>query len=357
MTAQLAKDKHMVKPKRYRTAVLLCLLLTGFGETAAVYGQIVKKVGTSSAAFLRIPVGVKGVAMGSAFTSIADDGSALFWNPGNISRSDRPTLFVHHSPWLPGLDFNYLGFLLPVRRLGVFGVEVVSLASQEMDITTPEAPMGMGETFSAASTAVGIAYARSLTNRFSIGAAVKFINERIYNTNAAGVAFDVGTLFLTPFRDVRFGVSICNIGTRMQMGGEDLNTYVDVAPTQEGNNDNIVSQLKTDRFDLPIVMRIGLSWDRKITSGSRITVACDGVNPNDDSPYLNAGTEFAAFNELLVLRGGYNELFLADREKGLTLGAGFKIPRFAEMDLTLGYAYQEFHYLGAVNHFSMQIAF
>jgi len=330
--------------------ILLCMNLQ-------IYGQEVKKVGTSSAAFLRIPVGAKGVAMGSAYTSIADDGSAMFWNPGNITNQSKRTLFVHHSSWLPGLDYIYVGFSLPVRSLGVFGINIVSLKSEEMDITTPEAPMGTGETFTAASTAVGLAYARNLTDRFSIGANFKYIQERIFHCSATGFAFDVGTMFITPFRNIRFGVSISNVGTPMRMSGEDLNSYVDVAPTQEGNNDNIVAELKTDRFDLPIIMRMGISWDWWLSKGSRFTFACDGVNPNDNAQSLNLGVEFATFKESFVLRGGFNELFLEDREKGLTLGAGLNIPLPDYLTLTVSYAYQDFRYLGGVNHITIEITF
>lgn len=320
------------------------------------FSQEVKKVGTSSAAFLRIPVGARGIAMGSAFTAIADDGSALFWNPGNLANLSKHNLYIHHSDWLPGLDFNYLGFSAPIRNRGVVGISVVSLKSEEMDITTPEAPMGTGETFTAVNTAIGVAYARQLTDRFSIGANFKYINERIFHCSASGFAFDVGTLFITPFRDIRLGVNVSNIGTSMRMMGEDLNSYVDVAPAQEGNNDAIVAELKTDYFNLPIIMRIGLAWDLWVAPGSRLTLACDGVNPNDNTQSLNIGIEFATFNELLVLRGGFNELFLDDREKGLTLGAGLHVP-VSYIDLVVGYAYQDFRYLGGVNHISIEMEF
>jgi hypothetical protein len=94
--------------------ILLCI-------NSQTYGQDVKKIGTSSAAFLQIPVGAKSIAMGSAFTAIADDGSAMFWNPGNLARLSKHTLFVHHSPWLPGLGYYYAGLSLPVESWGVFG--------------------------------------------------------------------------------------------------------------------------------------------------------------------------------------------------------------------------------------------
>src|SRR5574341_369189 len=248
-----------INPHRRRLLVYTSITFILLGMDFRAHGQDVKKIGTSSAAFLQIPVGAKSVAMGSAFTAIADDGSAMFWNPGNLAAQSKHTLFVHHSPWLPGLGYYYAGLSLPVESWGVFGINVVSLKSDEMDITTLEAPMGTGETFTAASTAVGIAFARRLTDRFSIGANFKYINEKIFHSNATGFAFDMGTMFITPFRDVRLGVSVSNMGTSLQMDGEDLNTYVDVAPTQKGNNDNIVAKLKTDPFDLPIVMRIGLA--------------------------------------------------------------------------------------------------
>ena len=349
----------MKKIKTHRLKILIYSYIVFFmlRMNVQIYGQEVKKVGTSAAAFLRIPVGAKGIAMGSAFTAIADDGSAMFWNPGNSAKQSKRTLFVHHSPWLPGLDFNYVGFSLPLQSLGVLGINIVSLKSEEMDITTPEAPMGTGETFTAASTAVGIVFARSLTDRFSIGANFKYIQERIFHSSATGFAFDVGTMFITPFRNVRFGVSVSNIGTRMQMNGEDLNSYVDVAPTQEGNNENIVAELKTDRFDLPIIMRLGISYDLRLSEGSRFTFACDGVNPNDNAQSLNLGLEFAAFRESIVLRGGFNELFLEDREKGLTLGAGLKLPSITNLNLEIDYAYQDFEYLGGVNHVSIELTF
>ncbi|MDZ7373130.1 MAG: PorV/PorQ family protein [candidate division KSB1 bacterium] len=335
-------------------ALAVGLSLWAAGTTRA---QQVKKVGTTAAAFLRIPVGAKAVAMGSAFSSLADDGSALFWNPGAAALLSRRTLFVHHSPWLPGLDYTYVAFALPVARIGVGGISVTSLRTEEMEVTTPEAQMGTGETFTAASTAIGFTFASSLTDRFSIGGSVKYVTERIFHSSAGGVAFDVGTLFVTPFRGVRFGMSVSNVGTKMQIRGEDLNSYVDIAPSQEGNNDEIVAELKTDRFDLPIVLRLGVSWDWRLAPGTVLTLAVDGVNPNDNAHYVNVGAQVAALDNVVFLWGGFNELFLPDREKGPTFGAGLRLPSPSRTRLCLAYAYQDFRYLGPVSHFSIEIAF
>ncbi len=337
----------------------ICLnsILYLFIICTVIYGETIKKIGTSSAVFLRIPAGAKGISMGSAFTSIADDGSAMFWNPGNITAQSKTVLFLHYSPWLPGLNYNYFGFALPVETIGVVGVNIVSLRTDEIEITTVDAEMGTGETYTAASTAIGITYAKKLTDRFSIGGNVKYISERIFNTNTTGLAFDIGTMFETPFKNIRLGVSISNIGTDMRINGEDLNSYVDVAPGQKGNNDNIVAQMKTDAFALPIIMRIGLSWDLMLSKESRLTFACDGNNPNDNAQSLNVGMEFAPLRDILFIRAGYNELFLEDAEKGLTLGAGLNLNTLAYFDLSFSYAYQGFKYLGDVNHMSIELKF
>jgi hypothetical protein len=74
------------KPHTLISLMLVILLLV---TTAKSYSQEVKKVGTSSAAFLKIPVGSRGASMGSAFVSLADDPSALYWNPGGLSRNQN----------------------------------------------------------------------------------------------------------------------------------------------------------------------------------------------------------------------------------------------------------------------------
>jgi len=334
------------------TALLLfCFVL----DEAA--GKEVKKVGTSAAAFLRIPVGARGAALGGAVVSTVNDPSAMFWNPGGLARQSKYSLMVDHSPWLPGLDFNYVGLVIPASSFGTIGINITSLSTQEMDITTPANPEGTGETFDASFTAVGVSYSRHLTESFSIGGTFKYINERIYNSNATGFAFDIGTIYDTPYEGVRLGFSISNIGTKMRMMGEDLNVRVDIAPTTKGNNQSIVGQLKTDEFDMPLIMRVGLSWDIINSGKNRLTAGVDGINPNDNAQSVNAGAEYALFNEMFVLRAGYTDLFLKDSQKGLALGAGFNTKIAGSLGLGAEYAFQEFEYLGNVNRFTLTLTF
>ncbi len=339
--------------------IILFLMIAAFALGAVnleLAAQDVKKVGTSAAIFLRIPVGTRGAAMGSAFVSIADDATAMFWNPSGIARLEKKAVFVDHTPWLPGLTFNYFGVVLPFESAGSVGFNVTTLGTDDMDITTVEQPDGTGETFSARSLAVGVTYARNLTDRFSIGGNVKFIHESILNSSAIGLAFDVGTIYDTPFPGVRLGVSISNFGTNLKIDGDDLNVRVDIDPSKEGDNQSIVGRLRTDDHEPPLIMRVGLSWDAFATSSNRLTFAVDGLNPNDDAQSLNVGGEYALFGETLILRGGFNDLFLDDREKGLTLGVGLNF-KTSGVEFSGGYAFQDFKHLDAVNRFSLELRF
>jgi hypothetical protein len=183
------------------------------------------------------------------------------------------------------------------------------------------------------------------------------VNERILNTTSAGVAFDVGTIYTTPFAGIRLGASILNFGTKLRMEGEDLNVRVDIAPGQEGNNQSVVGQLVTDEFDMPLIMRIGLSWDAMNSEGVRLTAAADALNPNDNANSVNAGLELALLREKVTLRGGFNDLFLGEGTRGLTLGAGLNLIVNGNLGLSANYAYQDIEFFSTVNRFSLSLSF
>ena len=69
------------------------------------------------------------------------------------------------------------------------------------------------------------------------------------------------------------------------------------------------------------------------------------------------GAGLAFYKELFILRGGFNELFLEDREKGLTLGTCFNLKISGNVMLNAGYAYQYFEHLSNVNRYSLTIVF
>jgi len=316
----------------------------------------VTKVGTTAAGFLSIDVGARAVSMGGAFVAVAEDATAMYWNASGIARIEKYTLLFHHTKWLADVSHNYMGVILPVQSIGSFGVNITSLTMDDMERTTISNPEGTGEYFSAGSYALGLCFARNLTDRFAIGFNVKYINEQIYHSAASSVAFDVGTIFNTQFYGLKIGMSITNYGSKMQMQGKDMLTQVDVNEQVAGDNENINAYLKTDEFDLPLLFRVGVAIDvLKDSENSNLLLAVDALHPNNDTESLNIGAEYV-YNNMLFLRGGYNTLFAKDSESGMALGAGLSI-NAGNTSVMFDYAYHDFGILNDVQIFSVGLAF
>ncbi len=329
-------------------------ILTALCLSLPVFGQVTK-VGTTAAAFLKIANGARSQAMGGAFVSVANDVTALYWNVAGVAQLTSPELSFTHSEWLQEINYDNLAVALPLGSAGVFGVSFTAMTMDEMEQTTELQPEGTGLLFDAGSYSANISFARQLTDKFMIGFTGKYVRENIWNSSASAVGLDVGTLFETPFNGMRLGMSINNFGTKMQMDGDDLLTQVDPDPSRSGNNENISARYLTDRFDMPLVFRVGLSMELVKSEQNRLTVAVDALHPNDNAESMNFGAEYA-FNEMFFLRGGYQSLFLEDSEEGFTAGAGI-YTRVPGLTFKLDYAYQDFGMLDNVQMFTVRLSF
>ncbi len=329
--------------------------------TCLVQGMVfsqVTKTGTTAAKFLSIGIGARANALGGAFTSIANDASALYWNPaGAASLEDFEAMFTYTALY-KGLDINlnYMAVVIPAGDAGSFGASVTVMDFGQMDVTTEFFPEGTGEKFTAGSYAFALTYARNITSDFSAGISVKYVLENIFNSSASGVAFDVGTVFKTPFYGIKFSSMISNYGSKLQISGEDLLIRYDSDPNVAGNNETVDAYYKTDKFELPLRLQIGLSKDIQFLREQRFTIAVDAAHPNDNSEYLNIGGELAFLNNMVMVRGGYKGLFLDDNQEGLTLGAGihYELGVFA---VGFDYSYQDFELLDYIHSFGVSIKF
>jgi len=331
--------------------VLLALVVS-----VSAYGSGVTKVGTTAAGFLNIDVGAKAVGMGGAYVAVSEDAGSMYWNPSGVARLGGAEAFFCNTRWIADVQFNYAGFAVPLGNLGTVGANAAFLSMDDMERTTIDYPDGTGETFGAGSYAMGLCYARNLTDRFSIGFNLKYINESIYHCSSQGMALDVGTLFDTNFSGLKIGMSISNFGTKMKMDGRDLLVQKDIDELVSGNNSAINAVLKTDEYDLPLMFRVGVSMDvLKGMGNSHLILAVDALHPNNDVEYVNVGCEYR-FGNLFSLRGGYRSLFAQDAEAGVTFGGGVST-RIAGLPMVrIDYGYMDFGILKNVQMFTLGLS-
>lgn len=340
-------------PMKIFKQVLLVMLLSGLALPAL--GQGTSKVGTSAAQFLRLPVGARSAAMGGAVTGDIADASSMFWNPAGLADINDYTVMVEYADWFVDVNHNYLGVVLPSKH-GNFGLNVVALNMGEMEETTYDFPEGTGRTFSAYSVAIGASYAHYLMKDFRMGVNLKFVNETIMNSSAQTFAFDIGTLYKLPFLGLRFGVSVTNVGGKMQMDGDDLIIPVDLDEEGRGNYEPD-AKLATRAYPLPLRLKVGFAWDAVKNENTRVTLTLDGNSPSDNTQSVSVGTEIGLLDDLVMLRGGLPNLGQEDRTDEFTTGIGIKYPINENLKVNVGYAFQKFKYLDYVNRMTLSVQF
>jgi len=316
-----------MKVIRLVAPLALLALLAG---SAAEGAKSFPKVGTLDGQFLKIPVGARPTAMGGAFVAVADDANAIYWNPAGLARLEGSVVSFNYSTWpadvsmATGAYVFHLGFLP-----GMLAINARGLYMSRMDRTTVYQPDGDGTTFDAGYSSFGLSYARSLTDKFSVGGTISLVHGSLDDLSSDAISFDLGTIYDTGFRSLRIGMAIFNMGTEL--------SYL---PDGESSK-------------IPITFRVGAAIDVVQKTESRLTLAGDFSHPPDNVERMNAGAEYA-FKDFLYFRGGYN--FSYDSETW-TGGMGVEFPTSLSSETKFDYSYTNLSDLGGTHRFSLEIDF
>lgn len=316
----------------------------------------VSKRGTTAATFLSIGQGTRATGMGSAFVALADDPSALYWNPAGIAKVDGVGFIVDHTMWIADVDYNFLGITYNLGDFGCLGISFTTSNFGDMKVTTIEAPNGTGETFTANDASFSVAWAIQLTDNFAIGFNPKFVYQSIWKTSSTAIAIDLGVQYVTPFDGIVLGMSISNFGTKMQLEGNSALVLYDPDPSSTGNNGNIPAYLQTDAWELPLNFRVGVAYEPLKIDQHKISLAVDALHLSDNYESVNAGGEYT-FDDFFSLRAGYKSMFLTDSEESFSFGAGIKQYLLGNVSVQFDYAYQDFGRLNNIQKFSLSINF
>jgi hypothetical protein len=294
-----------------------------------------QRAGISTAQFLKIGVGARASGMGESFIAISDDASALYWNAAGLSQFKENELMISHNVWVVDINHDFIGAVYHLDDDNTFGASLTAVTMDDMPVTTEYAPFGNGQFFGYTDIAIAISYARQMTEQFSFGGSVKYIEETLDKLKMRGVMIDLGTFYRTGLGSTRFAVTVSNFGSELAPDGQ---------VTLVGNRE--VEEWQS--FAPPTVFRIGFAMEPYESEENRVTASIQLNHPNDNSENVGIGAEYA-WREMLFLRGGYR--FNVDGQN-FSFGVGFQVP-ISIAEFTFDYAYTNMENLGSSNRFSI----
>lgn len=284
------------------TMTRLAAVLLGIGLLG---GTGVAEPGATTAAFLLVPVGGRPVAMGGAYTALAEDPYALHYNPAGLARAKRGIVFANNQHILD-MSQNYAAFAFPLN-VGVVGVAVNHFDLGKFDraiITNPAAPglpgsYALSDRFSSSNLALSIGYARDIImSGLAVGIAGKYIRQDIDKYDDEAFAVDLGLYYRKEDHPLSLGLSVLNLGDKLRM------------------------HARQDK--LPLTLRLGGAY-RVIQE--RLTLTADlSKTAHDDHYYAHVGGEYWVA-EMIALRIGYDAVSSAGN--GLRAGIGFRANQFS----------------------------
>jgi hypothetical protein len=286
----------------------------------------------TGAGFLKISAGARAVGMGSAFTAVADDASALYWNPAGISDIPNRQVLAMHSPWLLDMNYEFASYVQPTR-FGGMGVGLSYLSQGTFEGRNDDRrPTG---DFSASDLAavLGIASPWKLGG---LGINLKFIQQRIESEQATGLALDLGSYIQPLDAPFTLGLVLQNAGPGMKFFDE--------------------------AYSLPLTLSAGAAYDL----GGFMTVSADVRRRlYTGNTSVSIGTEFWLFNTV-ALRSGYLGRVGAFTNSGLRSNADSRLERLTGLGAGMGirlhryqvdYAIEPYGELGSTHRISLTANF
>jgi len=294
--------------------VICTCILPGIKESIA---QENKKLAQTGMQFLSVESDARAAALAGAVTSANMGSSSLFFNPAGMANITQfVDLSFSQNQWIA--DINYNTFSMAVNpaggRFGVFGLSIQSVDYGDVQGTiVSNEQIGYTDTeiLNPSAFAAGLGYARSLTDRFSVGGQVKWVRQNLgesfipvtdstktkVENELTPIAFDFGTLYKTGFKSLVFGMSVRNFSQELKF-------------EEEG-------------FQLPLVFAMGISmnlFDLVKVGGPEqsLYLSIDATHYRSHPEQLLFGLDYKIMN-LLSLRGGY---VTNNDENDITFGVG-----------------------------------
>ncbi len=324
---------------------LFLIITVSYGQSG-IKPYEVERVGQSGWQFLKINGDARQAAMGATFTALGSgDANSTFGNPAAITNVENIDIIFNRTNWIADIGYNSFSIAKNFDAFGYFAIHLANVDYGSIPETINSVITGegrteavvTGRTFNASDLAIGISYARRITEQLSIGGSARWIRETIAEVSMDNWAIDVGTLFYTGYRNLRLGVAARNFGPDSHFFG-------------------FSEEFQSEPVDvkMPLDFRFGVAMDFFDTSPGPhlLTIAIEANHPNDDKEKIHFGSEYS-FNKVFFIRGGYKINY---DEESFTFGLGINYP-VLDYFIKVHYAFVDFGDLNNVHMFTLGVTY
>lgn len=264
----------MIKEHQMRISAISWVVTILLIFMVSIASAATENEGKTGMAFLKVGVGARAAGMGEAYSAVASDATAAYWNPAGLVASDGSNIVLMHNRWL--LDIRSEFGAVQVKKH--FALHVYSYHIGDIPVRTIPSEEPLEET-SAQYLSIGASYAHSFQRQLDAGITVKYLFEKIFVYSASGYAFDLGVRYKLLQPNIIVAGTLQNLG---KMG-----------------------KLDNESTRLPVVTRIGGMYHiPKEVGPMHFMVALDIVKPVEENLRLHLGSEILFWNQV-ALRGGY----------------------------------------------------
>ncbi|HTY37711.1 MAG TPA: PorV/PorQ family protein [Bacteroidota bacterium] len=314
--------------------------------------QIVKKAQVGFR-FLENPVSAEVVGRGMIGVTTTLSANSVFWNPGELGwQTSTVDLEMNHTQGIADINYNAAAAGVRVGNFGVIGFSLLTMDYGTF-YGTRLAPNDQGYietgTFSPSAYAVGVAFSQKISDRFSYGVHVKYVNQNLGDAYVAptgssltdpnlaistrqyaqnALAMDVGAYYDFLYNGIRFGACMQNISREIRYENE--------------------------AFPMPFAISFGATVEPfkffMDNPTDEFILSFESRHPRDFNEKLKMGAEYHFFNTFIA-RVGYATNY---DERGLSAGIGVRYT-LGDFPLRVDYAYQAFGIFGAVHYISLGV--
>ncbi len=298
--------------------------------------------------FLENPVAAEAVGRGGVGVTMLRNASALFWNPAGIGWIDGTDIGFHYTVGFADIDQMSAAVASDFGSLGVVGVSVTRMDYGTFYLTRrANNEQGFEETgeFTPQAMAVGLAYSRAMSDRFTFGVQAKLVHQ------------DLGDAWIAPFLEGGGAADPTLKSYSMTVPAVDVGALYDFQAfglTFGAAIQNVSYEVRyeEEQFPLPFNVRFSMTVDPIALMHSdspyhNVTFGAETWKGRDFGTKMQFGAEYS-FMEQFFVRAGYMGGY---SERGMTLGAGFH-----KFDIRFDYAFQEMGVLGNIHVLSLAYA-